>query len=429
MNTELLAATDIEKTVLGACLQDSEALHVARLTLRPADLSLDGHRRIYAAACKLDDLNRGVDIITVSQALEDSQEISAAGGWAYIADLTSLLPRHIAVGDYVSVLKEKARLRALGTVLQRSLDMLTGADSSQVVSGLQDGLQAILDDTDADNPHVSAYSVSELDSYERERRGGRSVGLPFGLGRLDAMTGGLRDGEVCIVGARPGIGKTSLACQAIANNCAAGRACHFFSLEMTRGQILRRLWSIVSGVAYKRIKDGWLSSGDDAARVQAAAGIVTEWPLRIHDKSEMHLSQIVANARLSIQRHNSRLIVVDYAQNVNSDAKDMRHAVIQTATALTSMIKHERASLMLLSQLAKGNRDSYSRRPVLADLLESGKLEQVAHLAILLHREWDEEQGRTGEAAELNVAKQRGGDTGIIEARFNRKTVIFEEAA
>jgi replicative DNA helicase len=93
------------------------------------------------------------------------------------------------------------------------------------------------------------------------------------------------------------------------------------------------------------------------------------------------------------------------------------------------MIKHELASLMLLSQLAKGNRESYGRRPVLADLLESGKLEQVAHVAILLHRDWDEEQGRIGEAAEINVAKQRGGDTGTIQARFNRKTVVFEEAA
>jgi replicative DNA helicase len=408
VNTANLIAEDLERTVLGACLLDHDALHTTRAILRPADLATDGNRRIFAMACKLDDLDRAADIVTVTQALIDSKELAAVGGAGYIADLTSGIPRRMPVGDYIATLKEKSRLRMLYGMMERSLALVDTSESSEVVSRLQDGLQAILDDSDADDPRVGAYTIKELDAYERERRSGRSIGLPFGLPQLDAMTGGMRDGEVCIVGARPGIGKTSIACQAVANNCAAGRGCHFFSLEMTRGQINRRLWSIVSGVAYKRVKDAWLSTEDDATRIREAAAMVAEWPLRIHDKSEMHLSQIVANARLSIQRYQSRLIVVDYAQNVNAPGKDMRHAVIQTATALTGMIKHERASLMLLSQLAKGNRESYGRRPVLADLLESGKLEQVAHVAILLHRDWDEE---------------------TIQARFNRKTVVFEEAA
>ena len=430
MNEALPSAVDMERAVLGSCLLSPQHVDSARVLLRAADFYLDGHRRIFAAIIRLDDAERAIDPLTATQELVDSKELQAAGGAGYVSDLTTGVPRRISIDDWVGIVKEKARLRKLIEMAQRisSNAYDQGDEAISIVSRAQDSIQAILDDSDTDNPHVSAYSVPELDRFERERRLTRPAGLSYGLPKLDAMTGGMRPGEVCLVGARSGVGKTSLACQVIAANCAAGIPCHFFSLEMTRAQILRRMWAIVSGVAYKRISDAWLANVDDTARIREAAAAVAEWPLRIHDQSEMHLSQIVASARVSIRRHGSQLVCVDYAQEVNAEGKDQRTKTMAVAQGLTRMVKHEPATLILLSQLVKGNRESYNKPPIMSDLIESGKLENVAHIAILLHRGWDEDAGRITEDAEILVPKQRRGDTGTIQARFNRRSVIFEEA-
>jgi replicative DNA helicase len=427
--SEQVAALDLERAILGACLLYAQHIDAARVLLKASDFALDGHRRIFAAITRLDDADRAVDPLTVMQDLTDRKELPAAGGPAYISDLTTGIPRRPSIDDWVGTVKDKAKLRKLLAMAERVIAAAydQGEEPLAIVSRAQDAIQAVLDDSDTDNPHVAAYSVPELDRFEQERRLTRPAGLTYGLPRLDAMTGGMRPGEVCLVGARSGVGKTALACQVIAANCLAGIACHFFSLEMTRAQILRRLWSIVSVVPYKRISDAWLANVDDAARIREAAAAVAEWPLRIHDQSEMHINQIVASARVSIRRHGTQFVCVDYAQEVNADGKDQRTKVMAVAQGLTRMVKHEPATLMLLSQLVKGNRESYNKPPIMSDLIESGKLENVAHVALLLHRGWDEDAGRITDEAEILVPKQRRGDTGTIRAKFNRKTVTFEE--
>src|SRR6202000_26723 len=144
------------------------------------------------------------------------------------------------------------------------------------------------------------------------------------------------------------------------------------------------------GVPYKRISDPWLSSDEDANRVREAAAEVDAWPLRIHDKSEISVCQIAAGCRLSIQHHGTRFIAVDYAQEVDAPGKDERTKVMATARGLARLVKKEDACLMLLSQLVKTAREFYNKAPVSGDLVESGKLENVAHTIILLHR-WVEE--------------------------------------
>ena len=425
----LPAADDIERAILGSCLLDQKHVDSARVLLRPADFHLDSHRRIFSAISSLDDADGKVDLITVTEALNRRKELNGIGGVSYLAGLTEGLPRRPSIEDYVAIVKEKSKRRKL---IQMAEQITAGAmdvadNSLSIVSRCQDSLQAILDDSDTDNPHVAAYSASELNTFESERKKENAQILLYGLAGLDIATGGMRHGEVTLVGARPGVGKTSIACQVITANCIAGVACSFFSLEMTRAQILRRLWSIVSGVPFARIRRPWLANTDDVARIREAADTVVQWPLRIRDKSEMHVSEITASARVDIRRHSAQLILVDYAQEVDADGNDERTRVMRVAKGLTRMIKHEPAALMLLSQLVKGNRDSYNRAPIVNDLVESGKLEQVAHTILLLHRQWDEEQGRIAEDAEIIMPKQRGGDTATIRAKFNRRTVVFEE--
>jgi replicative DNA helicase len=183
---------------------------------------------------------------------------------------------------------------------------------------------------------------------------------------------------------------------------------------------------MVSGVPYKKIRRPKLSTPDDARRIREAAAIVAEWPLRIHDKSELHISKIVALARLSIRRHGSQLIIVDYAQNVEADGKDERTKVSAVSSKLTAMIKHEKAHLMLLSQLRKVPREMYSHPPHVGDLRETGQLENDAHVVILLHRGWDEQNQCISHIGMGIIPKQRNGETGVVDFKFNPVTVEFE---
>lgn len=422
----LPADVEIEKTILGACLLEDEYVDEARVVLNASDFFLDSHRRIFAAIMRLDNANLSVDTITVCQALKESKELDSVGV-GYVSDLTTGVPRKISFKDYVGIVKEHARRRKLIALSEAAIAAAEDADKPiGIMARMQDGIQGILDDSDVDDPSVGSYSVKALDRFHQQKRLTESPGLSFGLKALDESTGGMRPGEVALVGARSGIGKTALVCQALVENCRAGIRCCFFSLEMTRFQVLERLWSIVSGVAYKKITDPWLANVDDSARVEAAAAEVAEWPLDIHDKGEMHLSQIVAIARIAIRRKGAKLIAVDYAQEVNSDGSDVRTRVMATAQGLKAMIKHESATLILLSQLLKGNRDSNNKAPIVSDLIESGKLENIAHVIILLHRTWDEEARRISSEAAIIIPKQRRGETGIIQAKFNKKIVIFE---
>jgi replicative DNA helicase len=423
----LPANIDAERSILGAILLDEKALDEAQSVLHASDLALDSHRRIFGAMLKLSRLEKTVDLVTLPAALVDSGEIEAVGGMAYLFSLTEGLPRRISIGAYVKIVKEKSQLRQLIGICESAITRAGDQDEAlSVINGIQDGLQEVLDDSQTDEPLVQAYSVDALNAFHAARKLERSPGLSYGNPELDEFTGGMMDGEVTLVGARSGVGKTSEMCQAVAANCVVEIPSHIFSLEMTRPQILRRLWSIVSGVPYKVISEPWRANADHVERIQNAAAQVATWPLRIHDQSELHLSKIIGLARVSMRRFGTRFVAVDYAQEVAAEGRDERTKVMAVAKGLAGMIKHEKASLMLLSQLVKMNRESYNKPPMVGDFIESGKLENVAHVILMLHRGWDEESSRISDEAEIIIPKQRRGETGVLRARFNRRTLTFE---
>jgi replicative DNA helicase len=426
----LPASEEHERHILGLMLKDDAALLEARSSLAVSEFSLDSHRRIFHAICEIDDEHSEVNFATIGQWLKDHRELEAVGGMAYLSQLDADMPSGYRVGSYVKTVKEKTRLRRLIETCQTAISGAYGAAPSlELISGVQDGIEAALGAQD-DNPLVESYSVSALDELEAERNLQKSPGLSYGITKLDDATGGMRKGEVIVVGARSGVGKTSLMCQAAVANAGRGIPCDLFSLEMTRNQILRRIWSIVSGVPYRRVTDPWKATDEEAQRIRTAASKVCEWPLRIHDNGEMPLSKIVSMARLSIKRHGSRFIAVDYAQEVDAPGKDERAKVMAVCRKLTRLVKHEDCSLMLLSQLLKVTRDSYDKPPMVGDLVESGKLENVAHLVLLLHRSFDTDAdgnpSHLGTKADLIIPKQRRGETGVKPARFNRALAIYE---
>jgi replicative DNA helicase len=431
MNTAeraLPASIQAERSILGGILLDDTLIDEASAALKDDEFHLDSHRRIFRAMCDMQELQRKVDLVTLMDELDKRSWLGAIGGAAYLFSLTEGLPRKISLHEYIRVVKEKAALRSLIILCNTaSAEASDGAEPTSIIGRIQDGMEAILNRDEMDDPHVKSYTISVLDEFERARHMQAENFLSYGLTNLDQATdGGMRDGEVTVVGARSGVGKSTLMLMAARANCEAGIPVHLFSLEMTRKQILNRLWAMVSGVPYKKIRRPMLANLEDAALVRNAAEVVLDWPLRIHDKSELHLSKIAALARLSIRRHGSRLIVVDYAQRVTADGKDERSKVSSVSSQLTNMIKHEPAHLMLLSQLRKVDREYYSKPPHVGDLRETGQLENDAHTVILLHRGWDETNQCIAHEGQAIIPKQRNGETGLVDFKLNPVTVEFE---
>lgn len=266
-----------------------------------------------------------------------------------------------------------------------------------------------------------------------ERSRVEPAGLSYGISTLDRRTGGMRSGENTTVGGDPGHGKSSLMLQAAAANCPNGVPVFLVSLEMTRAQILKRLWSQESGVDAYRVRNAKDSSDQDAGALHEAALRIAEWPLHIYDQSRVRLEQLTGMLRLAIRRHGIKLFAVDFVQLVGASGRDFREQITSATNELTAIAKGEGVHLMLLSQMSRKSHNEFNRAPRLSDLRESGALEQNAHCAVLIHRPWDEGNGRVhtrpaahGEpGCELIIAKQREGSTSSFPAEFNPKTLTF----
>ena len=423
------ANQDAERLVLGQVLLTPGKVVEVRSELAQEDFSLDSHRRVYLAMLALEAEGITVDYVTLGAQLKMRRELEAIGGISFLASLTELLPKRDDLSDYYGILREKTALRKLLALAQDMAFLAQeGRESASIASRVGDGIAEVLEGAQiAVDPLIRATIGETLATIRRDRLESKRRGVSYGLPSLDEFTGGgMRKGEVTVVGARSGVGKSSLMAQAAVANARIGIPVCLFSLEMTREQIDQRILAVVSGVPFKHI-DRRLLSEADLLRLDTAGREIATWPLRIYDKSDMHIEQIVGLAKLTVQRDGTELVCVDYAQIVTAEGKDERTKVGSVSQKLTTMIKHQPASVLLLSQLRKVDREHYSKPPIVLDLLETGKLEANSHTVLLLHRGWSEEEARISDNAEVIVAKQRRGDLGTLPFRFSRRTVTFEE--
>ncbi len=416
---------DAEKAVLGCLLLDGIAALERCQRLQEEMLAIDSHRRIFRVISKRLEEGVGIDSMSLTEELRRTKLLESVGGLGYILDLTSDIPRNFDPSRHVETIIEKWKLRRGLSICERYTSQFTEelpSDStlSLMQSEVFDAMQEL---TDRDDPLVAAYTVKELD--EAMDYDSSAMGMSYGHAALDAFTLGMQPGEVTVIGARSGVGKSSEMCQAAHANAREGVAVDIFSLEMKRRQVLRRLWAIEANIPYRAIQRKTLNASERKA-VRDAAYRVAEWPLRIHDDGELTLGQIAALARLSARRNGMKMLAVDYAQIVNAEGRDERTKVALVSRTLTKLAKSENVHLMLLSQLRKVPSEMYSKAPHIGDLRETGQLENDAHTVILAHRGWDDDASRISFDAELIVPKQRNGATGAIKAKFNPESLCFE---
>ncbi|WP_028847013.1 replicative DNA helicase [Thermocrispum agreste] len=414
-----------EQSVLGGMLLSKDAIADVLEVLRPADFYRPAHQAIYDVILDLYSRGEPADPITVSAELERRGELARVGGAPYLHTLIATVPTAANAAYYAQIVAEKAVLRRLVEAGTRIVQYGYGAADAQgaAVDEVVDRAQAAIFEvterrTSEDYVALEDLlqpTMDEIDAIASE--GGLARGVPTGFTDLDEVTNGLHPGQMIIVAARPGIGKSTLGldfCRSA--SIKHGMTSVIFSLEMSRTEIVMRMLSAEAKIRLQDMRSGRMSD-DDWTRLARRMSEISQAPLFIDDSPNMTMMEIRAKARRLKQRHDLKLIVLDYLQLMTSGKKveSRQQEVSEFSRQLKLLAKELDVPLVAISQLNRGPEQRTDKRPMLADLRESGALEQDADIVLLINRPdaTERDDPRAGEA-DLILAKHRAGPTTTV---------------
>ncbi|HET6841635.1 MAG TPA: replicative DNA helicase [Candidatus Angelobacter sp.] len=441
----LPASIEAERAILGAILLDNLAYHqAAQSALQADDFSLDSHRRIFLRMSELSETGRAVDFVTLSEQLGQHKEIEAVGGVAYVTSLTDGLPRVRNIEQYVKIVKDKALLRnlihAASNAVQTAYDQ--EAPAEEIIEAAESAIFRIAEQRIGQGfMGVREIVESSFGTIERlYEQGQRITGLETHFEDLDNMTSGLQKSDLIIIAARPSMGKTAFAVN-IAENTAVRdkKVVGVFSLEMSRESLIMRMLCSQAMVDSHKVRTGFLSREDRSKLVDGLAALI-EAPVFIDDTPGISISEMRAKCR-RLQQAKGRLdlIIVDYLQLVAAAPagtgrryENRTQEVSAISRGLKMMAKEMRCPVIALSQLSRAPEGrTGNNRPQLADLRESGAIEQDADVVAFIFREevYKPDDPDLEGKAEIIIAKQRNGPTGIVNLAFIKRSTRFENLA
>ena len=414
-----------EQCVLGAMMLSKDAIADVVEVLRGADFYRPAHEQVYDAILDLYARGEPADAITVAAELGKRGELVRVGGAPYLHTLLASVPIAANAGYYARIVREKGILRRLVDASLRIGQMSYAAegDVDTIVDRAQAEVYGVTERrTSEDYKPLSELMQPTLDEMEAiSSRGGQLAGVPTGFAELDDLTNGLHPGQMVIVAARPGAGKSTLALD-IARSASIrhGLTSVIFSLEMSQIEITMRLLSAEASIPLSHIRGGKMSD-EDWSRVATKMGQVSEAPMFIDDSPNLTMMEIRAKARRLKQRHGLKLVVIDYIQLMTSGKRveSRQLEVSEFSRQIKLLAKELDVPVVALSQLNRGPEQRTDKRPMLADLRESGAIEQDSDVVILLNRPdlYDKDSDRAGEA-DFDVAKHRNGPTKTITVAF-----------
>lgn len=425
-----------EQSVLGGMLLSKDAIADVVESLRASDFYKPAHETIYEAILSLYGHGSPADAITVADELKKRGELTRVGGAAYLHTLIASVPTAANAQYYAEIVKEHAIMRRLieaGTKIAQ-----LGYANETEVDALVDQAQAeiyAVTDGNAKEDYVSFSEALEATMREIDANSNRPdgvYGVPTDFIELDELTGGLHGGQMIVIAARPGVGKSTLALD-IARSAAIHHhmATVFFSLEMSRTELAMRILSAEGKISMGRLKKGDLDT-EGWTNLATLQGRIDSAPLFIDDSPNMTLMEIRAKCRRLKQRNDLKLVVLDYLQLMSSGKKveSRQQEVSEFSRSLKLLAKELDVPVIALSQLNRGSEQRTDKRPMVSDLRESGSIEQDADMVILLHREdmYNPDSERVGEA-DMIIAKHRGGPTRTIPLAFSGKYSRFNNMA
>ncbi len=445
LDRSLPASVEAERAILGAILLDNSAFSQAAEFLQAEDFSLDSHRRIYLRMDELSNSGRAIDFVTLTEQLGQHKEIESVGGVAYVTSLTDGLPRVKNIDQYVRIVRDKALLRGLihaaNAAIQRAYEQ--DAPAEEIVDAAEADLFGVAQKRIgqgfmgvADIVRSSFGSIDKL--YDR---GQRITGLETHFEDLDSITSGLQKSDLIIVAARPSMGKTAFAIN-IAENAAVRdkKVVGVFSLEMSRESLILRMLCSQSMVDSHKLRTGFIGREEREKLVQGLAALLDS-PIFIDDTPGISISEMRAKCR-RLQQAQKRLdlIIVDYLQlcaaapsgSGGRRYENRTQEVSAISRGLKALAKEMRCPVIALSQLSRAPESrTGNNRPQLADLRESGAIEQDADVVAFIFREevYKHDDPDLEGKAELIIAKQRNGPTGTVHLAFIKRSTRFENLA
>lgn len=429
-----------EAAVLGSMIVDPRCIGDVIETLERNAFYHTEHQFIFDAVLSLYDKNRGegIDGVLVRNELERHEQLEAIGGLDYLQRVIESVPSSANVTYYAGIVKEKMLLRE---TISAATEILNDAydESGSAVEKLDDAERRIFAVTDK---RITSTAVALKDlvtkAYEliERREGSHVTGLPTGYYELDDMTCGLQNGEMIIVAGRPSMGKTALALNMAEHiGIIEKEPLAIFSLEMGKQQLAERFLCSYSGVDSQLVRKGMLNT-DHYQKLVEACGVVSEAPIFIDDTSALTPLEIRAKARRLKSAHGLRCILVDYLQlmHLGSGRVESRQQEISTISRyMKSLARELDVPVVVLSQLNRSPEGREDHRPRMSDLRESGSIEQDADVVMLLHREdyyhRSDPEYQPDNTAEVIIAKQRNGPTGVVKLTFREKCTRFDNLA
>ncbi len=429
---------EAERSVLGAVLLDSTSLSSVVPILSEEDFFPDTHRRIYRGMLELFQRSAEIDLLTLKEELDRTGAVAKAGGTSYLTSLIDAVPDVANVEHYARIVKEKSTLRRLiragqkivrdGVSQEKSAEELLGSATGEIFDIAEDAVRG-------DFTLIEEIVKHNLEIIEHARDNqGILSGLPTGFRELDRMTSGLQSTDLIVLAARPSVGKTSLALN-IAQQIAfrEGRSVGFFSLEMSKEQLGFRVLCSEAEVDAKKVRDGYASK-EAMVRLVTAQTKIARTKFFIDDSAALTVPEMRAKGQRLKREHGLDLLVVDYIQLMAGHGRfdNRTQEVSQISRGLKLLAKELRVPILALSQLSRQpeQRKGDQRKPQLADLRDSGSIEQDADLVIFLYREelYDRNTERRG-IADVLIAKQRNGPTGDFEIVFLPDRMTFSDYA
>ena len=431
---------EAERSVLGAILLHNDAFNLAAEVIDSKDFFRDAHRRIFEKMVTLAERNDAIDLVTLKEELGRSSELDEVGGPAYITALVDGVPRSTNVEHYARIIKEKATLRNLIFSANKILATAYAGedDPDLILDQAEHAIFAIADDKVREG-FVSLRELAQgsLETIEKlHSRKELVTGVPTGFTDLDEMTSGLQPSDLIIIAARPSMGKTSLALNLAQHvGTKTDRTVGVFSLEMSKEQLFLRLLTAEARIDAHRMRGGFLGERD-WGRLSQAIGTLSEAKIFIDDTPSIGVLEMRAKCRRLAAANGLDLVVIDYVQLMQGRGRFENRTLElgSISRSLKGLAKELRVPIVLLSQLSRAPESRSDHRPQLSDLRESGALEQDADVVAFIYREdmyMDKSQPPTDAqgVAELIIAKQRNGPTGIVRLAFIREFTRFENLA
>ena len=423
-----------EQSVLGGMLLSKDAISDVVEILRERDFYRPAHELIYDAIVDLYGRGEPADPVTVSAELTKRGDLVRAGGAPYLHTLISSVPTAANAGYYAKIIRERAIMRRLveaGTKIVQ-LGYTDEGEVDDAVDQAQAEVYAVTERRESeDYVQLSELLPAAYDEIEKISSGVAGEGVKTGFKDLDALTNGFHPGNMIVLAARPAVGKSTLGLD-IARYASIHKreTSVIFSLEMSRSEITMRMLSAEARVPLNNIRSGQLGE-EEWAKMARRMGEISDAPLFIDDSPNLSLMEIRAKSRRLKQRHDLKLIVIDYLQLMTSGKRveNRQQEVSEFSRHLKLLAKELNVPVVAISQLNRSPEQRSDKKPMLSDLRESGSIEQDADVVILLHREdLYDSQNRSGEA-DLIVAKHRNGPTRTITVSAQLHLARFTDMA